>query len=190
MHNIKQLSNLLPIQYDNKVLNLISFNDIDWYVNNCREYYYEQYLDFKFSKEISIDKSKEALYNIIVSYKLKTETNVEARLLLKDINTNEIYGGCTIFERNNNSDLEIAYFVLPKYHNKNICTDMLKHIIYALQSSDINFNKILLTIREDNIASLKVGNKLRFRKLADVKGKYKTNRILYLEKRDIDIETL
>ena len=184
MYNIKELYNCLPITYDNKIINIISFEDMDWYLNNCVQDYFEEYLDFKFSKDIKYENLQSALYKIIVGYKLKIEEYGEARLLLKDLNTKEIYGGCTIFERGNN--LELAYFIIPKYHNKNIATSMLREVINALAISDIQFNKFVLTVREDNIASLKVAEKLNFKFSHEYSGKYKINKVFKLERREVE----
>lgn len=181
MKNIKLLNNVLPIIFDNKRLTLISFNDIEWYISNCRKAYYEEYLDFKFSKDITKDKLRETLYNLVVSYRLNIKSYGEARLLLRDIYNNEIYGGCTIFEREN-STIEIAYFIIPKYQGKGIGKKMLFNLCKALANSSIQFNKITLIIRYDNYNSLALAKSVGFKKLSEFQGKYKKNIIMYISK--------
>ena len=186
MIHINELNNILPISCEDKNLNLLTFDDMEWYIKNCKKTYYEEFLDFKFSSDIQDNKLREVIYNMIVGYKLKISSGYEARLLLKNKDNNIIYGGCTIFEKNNFNDIEVAYFILPKYQGKNLGTLMLKKICIALKNSTIPFKKITLTIRYDNKASLKVAQKVGFKYLAEVEGKYRKNIIMYIDRTSIN----
>ena len=186
MIHIKELISILPINCRNGELNLLTFDDMEWYIKNCKKPYYEEFLDFKFSTDIHDNKLRESIYNMIISYKLKIGSGYEARLLLKDTKTNTVYGGCTVFERNGFKDLEVAYFILPKYQGNNLGTEMLSKVCSALKNSNIPFEKILLTIRYDNKASLKVADKVGFKYLSEVDGKYKKNIIMYIDRTSIN----
>lgn len=186
MIHINELSNILPIRCGDKDLNLITFNDMEWYIQNCKKPYYDEFLDFKFSSDIQDSKLREVIYNMIVGYKLKVSSGYEARLLLKDNKTGIIYGGCTLFEKNKFNDIEIAYFIIPKYQNNNLCTIMLNELCTKLKYSEIPFNKITLTIRYDNKASIKVAHKAGFKYLTEVEGKYKKNIIMYIDRASIN----
>ena len=98
---IKELVDILPISCGDKNLSLLTFDNMDWYIKNCKKHYYEEFLDFKFSSDIRDSELREAIYNMIIGYKLKISSGYEARLLLKGTTDNTVYGGCTIFEKNN-----------------------------------------------------------------------------------------
>lgn len=186
MIHIKELIDILPINCGDKKLSILTFDDMDWYIKNCKKPYYEEFLDFKFSSDITDSKLREAIYNMIIGYKLKINSRYEARLLLKDFKGKHIYGGCTVFEKNNTHDIEVAYFVLPKYQGKNLGTDILKSICWALKKSSIPFEKIVLTIRYDNKASIRVAEKAGFKYLTEVDGKYRKNIIMYIDRTSIN----
>lgn len=186
MIHINELNNILPISCEDKNLNLLAFDDMEWYIRNCKKPYYEEFLDFKFSSDIQDSKLREVIYNMIVGYKLVVSSGYEARLLLKDRENSIIYGGCTIFEKNDFNDIEVAYFILPKYQGKNLGTLMLKKVCIALKNSEIPFKKITLTIRYDNKASLKVAQKAGFKYLTEVEGKYRKNIIMYIDRTSIN----
>ena len=186
MIHIKELIDILPVKCKNGSLNILTFDDMDWYIRNCKQHYYEEYLDFKFSSDITDSKLREAIYNMIIGYKLKIPSRYEARLLLKDKSYGVIYGGCTVFERNNTSEIEVAYFILPEYQGNNIGTDILKNICIVLKKSLVPFEKIILTIRYDNKASIRVAEKVGFKLLSEVQGKYKRNIIMYMDRKSIN----
>lgn len=183
MNDIKELCRALPIKYDNKILDLLTFKDIDWYVNNCMQSYFNEFLDFKFSTQLNEAELQTHLYNAIISYTFRVKSSSEARLLLKDRKSSTIYGGCTVFNTKN-SCIELAYFVVPEHHNKGIATDMLNHLVYALCNSNMAFDKLKIVIREDNIASLKLADKLGFKLNSTEKGKYKMNKVYILERKE------
>ena len=188
MYNIKELINILPIEYDVYKLRLITFKDSEWYIENCRSSYYEQYCDFKFSTDIAKNKLESALYNLIKGYTCRISTAGEARLVLEDKNNN-IIGGVTIVEKqNNNKDniLELAYFVIPKHWNKGVAYNMLKNIICRINKTNINFAYYTVVIREDNIASINLANKLGFKESSRNNGRFKDNITFILKRDNID----
>lgn len=188
MYNIKELINILPIEYENYKLRLIKFKDLEWYIENCRSHYYEQYCDFKFSTDISKAKLARILFNLTKGYTCKISTAGEARLVLEDEN-NSIIGGVTIFEKqNDNRDniLELAYFVIPKHWNKGVAYNMLKNIIYEINKTNIDFKYYTVVIREDNIASINLANKLEFKESSRDKGRFKNNITFILKRDNID----
>lgn len=185
MKNIAELRKTLPIIYNNRKLRMVSFNDIDWYITNTLQPYYEEYIDCKFSS-VPRKKLEMQLYNRIKGYVCRVKNSDEARLLLCDCNTNEIIGGITLFEKDEN--IEIAYFILPKHQGKNEAYNMLKNSINKLNKSNMKFKNITAVIREDNTKSIKLIEKLGFRRIDSVKGKYKNN-IVYIKEREYKVET-
>lgn len=179
MIHINELKEILPISYGCKKLDLITDDDLDWYIDNCRSAYYEKYLDFKFSKDIQYDKLKCSITNMVNSYKANLSTRCEARLVLRDKLTNSIYGGCTVYEDNEHDNIELAYWVLPEYQGKGICKQMLNEVLNKLNKSDIPFNIFIAVIREDNISSIKLAEVCGFSKLKVYNGKYCKNIVYY-----------
>lgn len=179
MVNIVNLKNILPITYGDKVLRLMSLYDIQWYTDNCRKEYYEHYMDFKFSSDITRDKLENIFNKLAVEYICNTQSNNEARLVL--CIDSEIIGGVTIYEKCNDI-LELGYFVIPEYSSKGIGYAMLNELITKIKTSNIPYSKIIFTIREDNIASIKLAEKLGFSKTRIYKGKYKNNIEYVLER--------
>lgn len=175
MKNIRKIKTYFPICYDNYKLDILSSEDLNWYVNNCRKKYYEEYLDFKFSTDISKRQLTEVIHNMILSYKLNIDTSCELRVLLKNITTGEICGGCTIFEKSEGRQVELAYFIVPKYQGKNLCVDMIKHTIDMIKSYNDKCEEIVLTIRYDNQASINIANRLGFYEKTRDKGRFKEN---------------
>lgn len=183
MKNIKELCKIVPFEYDKYKIRLVSFSDTDWYIDNCMEAYYEEFIDNKFSN-VPRKKLDIALYNIVKSYVCKVETKGEGRLLLCDKYTGEIIGGVTLFERemNNEPILEIAYFIIPKHQGKGIAYSMLNNVIDRINKSNMKFTRIAAVIREDNIKSIHLIEKLGFNKFNITNGKYKNNIIFTKER--------
>jgi RimJ/RimL family protein N-acetyltransferase len=187
MISIKKLSKILPIKYNGLTLDLLTLEDLDWYLKNLRSPYYEKYLDFKFSKDISSKELREAISNMIVSYQLKIESPCEARFLLKEDDTNTIIGGCTVFERNTHPDsVEIAYFIIPEYQNRNMGYHMVKNLCQAMNQTDMQFKKIEAVVRSDNAASINMLSNLGFREKCREHGKYRENIIMWLNREYIN----
>lgn len=182
MIHINELCDILPINCIDKKLNLLTFNDMNWYIDNLKKPYYEQFMDFKFSSDIQDSKLRSVIYSMVLGYKLKAESTYEARLLLKSKDGYTIYGGCTVFEKENCSDIELAYFILPQYQGKGLGTMLLRELCKALDKSNIPFDRLLLTIRCDNISSIHVAKQAEFRVLQEVKGKYNKNIIMYIDR--------
>ena len=176
MKNIKSLCKVIPFEFNNYKIRLISFKDTDWYIDNCMKPYYEEFIDGRFS-EHSKGYIEECFYKIIRGYVCKVETVGEARLVLFDKNTNAIVGGVTLFERelNNEDVIELAYFILPEYQGKGISYIMLNNVIDVICKSTMKFSKLTAVIREDNEKSLGLIKKLGFKEVSRAKGKYKMN---------------
>ena len=66
MVHIRELIDVLPIKCQDKSLNLLTFDNMDWYIRNCKKPYYEEFLDFKFSSDITDSNLREAIYNMII----------------------------------------------------------------------------------------------------------------------------
>lgn len=176
MYNIKELCNILPYEFSNYKLRLASFNDIDWYIDNCMKQYFNEFIDNRFS-DYRRSILEKAFYEVIKTYVFKVDSPCEGRLILIDKNNNSIVGGVTLFEKVLDSEdiIEIAYFILPKSQGKGIAYIMLYNIIYAICKSNMKFAKIAAVIREDNIKSINLIKKLNFSKYSITKGKYKNN---------------
>lgn len=174
MINIEKVKEILPIQINQYKLSILSLKYMDKYIDNCVKYYYNQYDDFDFAKDISRDKLEAYIYKLINSYLFNMAIDGECRLIL--VNNNTLIAGCTIFERK--KDLEIGWWVIPEYQHKNIGYMMMSKIIDELYTSSITFKNLYCVIREDNQPSIKLAQRLGFEMDKVVKGRTKNNYIL------------
>lgn len=181
MLSIEQFREYLPIKFrDNLQIDLVTMELLDEYIEILRTPYYENYLDFKFS---DIDKYElTTLMKQQISNNLQNKKTLnEWRLLITNVKTNEIIGGCTIFLVPYSKNVEMAYFILPKYTKNGLCKHMLKILIDILYKNK-DVDNIELIIREDNISSIKVAESLNFKLINTEIGKYKLNYIYSLSK--------
>lgn len=172
MYKINELKKLLPFNIDNIKLELLTYSDIDWYIEIVKQDFFNKYIDNRFT-----DTSKEylrfKLFNLAMSYKTGVKVQGEARLIIKDAVTNERIGGCTLFEVEDNT-IEIGYWIIPAFQNKGIAKKLIyniKDLVFRLSKIDT----IKLTIREDNIVSIIIAEKCGYKKMGDFLGKYKKN---------------
>lgn len=180
MLQIKRLKESLPLSIDEDLeLNIIDISDLHKYVNILRSEYYQRYTDFDFS---GMDRKVlvKIMENQIQYARRGSEVPDETRLLLKNKKTNEIVGGCTIYELGNIQNIELAYFILEKYKSRGICKKMLSRLITML-TQNLNITYILLEIRQDNKPSIKIAETLGFRLTDTKQGKFKTNYIYTMQ---------
>lgn len=179
MKNLSKIKKFLPIEHKDLVLKPLDFNSIDWYIDNCRQSYYEKYNDFKFSTDIKEDKLYEHLYKLVKGY-ITNDKNISCvRCIIHK--QNEIIGCITVVEKEDN--IELAYSIIPKYWGRGYATNMLKCIINNIIKYKLEYKNIILEIREDNTKSIKVAERLGFEVLYIKQGKIKNNIIYALNKR-------
>lgn len=158
MLHINELLEILPINCKSGRIEILTMKYLDWYVDNCRKDYYNQYTNFNFCS-IPRKQLKDTIKNMINSYDNKVRDKCEARVILK--NNNIIIGGCTIFEIDK-ENIELAYFVIPEQQHKGIAYDMLYNLIKSISISNISFKRFILTIQSCNKISIKLAEKLGF----------------------------
>lgn len=180
MVDIEELCEVLPIEFNNKVLNYLSYDDIGWYIENCRKSYYEEFMDFKYSKDITKYRMRKALISLVRSYNTRLKTKYEVRMLLKDKNTQEIYGGMILTDIRDNNRLEISYFIIPKYQHQHLAEEMVSNFIRVINGSNIRFEGLEAIIQNCNKASIKLVESLGFKNTASLKGRYTMNLVYYL----------
>lgn len=172
MHNIVNLKKILPLKLDRTQLDLLTYKDIDWYINTIKTPFFNEYIDYKFL-DVTDTELKFKLTNLAMSYSLNMRISGEARLILRDKVSGDKIGGCTLFESDNTS-LEIGYWILPAYQNKGYAKELMSNIIEQLFKLK-NIKVIRLVIREDNFKSIMLAEKCGFSKSGSFIGKYKEN---------------
>lgn len=178
---INSLCSLLPIDIKGKYqLRMLSFKDLDWYTHNCREPYYNKYLDFSFAKDVSLDKLQSVFYNLTVGYTIKATNVSEARLVLVDSN-NDIIGGCTLFEKEYEKEYEIAYFIIPRFQNLGIGEAMVKGLLSHLKHDGFKFNSISAVVMSSNKASSGLLENIGFKLTSEYKGRRGVNKVYTIE---------
>lgn len=184
MIDIKELSDILPIVYSNKVLNFLNVDDTEWYIQNAKSWYFKQYQDNRIDNRTSNKKLQAILYKLIEEYNLLIESGNEVRLVLKENNT--IIGGCTLYKSSHYiNSLELGYFIIPEYQHRGLAYEMLRHTIFKIKNSKMVFDHIILTIRKDNKASITLAEKLNFTIINVYKGKYKNNIVYKIDRESI-----
>lgn len=175
MYNIINLKKKLPFKLDRIYLDILTYKDIDWYIDTLKKDFFNEFIDYKFTS-VSDAELRFKVTNLAMAYKLNMKVPGEARLIIKDKKTDEYLGGCTIYETDNNS-VDIGYWILPAYQGKGYAKELMNHISELVLGLK-NISNIRLVIREDNIKSLMVAEKCGFTKTGSFKGKYKEN-IIY-----------
>lgn len=172
MYNIANLKKILPITYNRLDLELLSYKDLDWYIDALKSSFFNEYIDYKFL-DVSDSELRFKLTNLALSYKLSMQIQGECRFILVDKLTNQKIGGCTLFETDKSS-IEVGYWVLPAYQNKGYAKELMNNIKETLFKLK-NINIIRLVIREDNIKSIMIAEKSGFKRINSFLGKYKEN---------------
>ena len=184
MYKIKSLKKLLPFKYNNFELRLINKEDIYWYINNFQSDYFNEFIDDDTVFKLPYEEIEYKLINLVLSYKMSISMSGEARLVYENRDTGEIVAGITIFEVGNNK-VELGYWVIPSYQGKGIGKQIINNTLEVLQKMYLGY-KVILEIREDNIASVKLAEGLGFKHIKNKSGKIKTNKIYELEVKNIE----
>lgn len=172
MYSIAEMDKVLPYYYEDKVLKMIGTEDIEKYSKIIRSKYFNEFADNSF-ENYSHAQIKNGLLVLINEYSTLQQTNNELRLVLKDVESNKIIGGCTLREikLETYSNVELAYFVCEEYRNHGECTKMISNVIKMLIESNIKIYVVKLLIREYNYASIEVAKKLCFKEVREIQGK-------------------
>ena len=164
---------------------MLTFKDLDWYVHNCREPYYNKYLDFSFAKDVPIEKLQTIFYNLTVGYALKATTVSEARLVLVDNTSRDIVGGCTLFEKEYEVEYEIAYFIIPKLQGTGLGTELVSRLLSGLKKSKLKVKIISSVVMNSNISSVKLLQKVGFTKQYEYDGRKGRNSVYTIDIDDV-----
>lgn len=175
MYCIKELKKQLPSVIDDKYkLRLLDYGDIDWYIDFFLTDYFKKYQDDRISEDDRVS-IKVGLTNTVAAYRVGLKQSGAMRLVLEDLDTENCVGGCTIYERENNS-LELGYWILPAYSGKGLAKKLVKQATGIVKELD-NFSEVYVEIRCDNIASICVAEECGYKLLREIDGKYTKNLI-------------
>lgn len=177
---LKTLKGKFPIYTDRLTISVLGVRNINSYSSELVKEYFTEYLDNKSILEMTQEAIRNKLILLINYYSSNQEFIYEFRLLIKDKNTSEIYGGITLLPNrnsrdNNSSKLEIAYWVKPRYQGKGIATESLKRITEFIKENIKEVSEVTLEIQERNIGSISVAEKCGFKQKEIRSGAYCTN---------------
>lgn len=184
--SINELKQILPIVYDNRIISLLKFSDLDEYICETRKKYYNTHLDFKIT-DVSEEKWRKGLSKTIENEILNIPNSYASRLIIRDSQEDSLVGGINIMEHNDGV-LELSYFTTEEYQGNNESYKALDIIMRALATSNIDFTMYKLDIQNNNKASLRIANKLKFTKTGEYKGRYRKNIQFFRNRSEIDIE--
>lgn len=166
MQNIKKIKKLFPVKMGDITLQIISRQDIAWYLRNIKADYYNKYADYKYSEEF--ENFINSRINKIVS-DVEKGINSEEELRFTLCYDNEQVGGCSISEiDNDNTGIKLSYFIIPEYQHRNLAYIMLNTLIKTLKKSKYKF--IIANIQCINTYSIKLVEKLNFRSIQRYDG--------------------
>ncbi len=158
-----RLTNRFPLYTDSLCISILGKRNLDWYTDEVRKEYFYEYLDNKIVAGISRDRVRELLLMQIEFSKYEVDFNSEIRLIIQDKNTKERYGGITIYHLNKNNDIELAYWINPKYQGKGIATEALNALIDVLYNIISKYSHIILRIQQSNTKSIQLAERCGFK---------------------------
>lgn len=184
MTSFKPLYNLLPIRYNNRELSIITIEDLNAYIDILTSNFYNEFLDYNFKKDISKENLYKALECSTKHYEIKSDKVIDVRLLLKDVDTHEIIGGCSVICKDKELGvLELSYFIMMEHQGHNEAYYMVDSLINMISKSDMKFNYISAVVQSINVRSIKLLGKLGFKLVNTVKGKHTLNNIYHKERK-------
>lgn len=175
MKCIKEISNIIPISYNDKEIIFLSSEYLNKYLNILTSPWYNRYMDFSFINDISRRNLRRSLTVLINSYSELIPNTYEVRLLLINKYTKAVIGGCSLNEHEQSNTIEISYFVLPEFQHMGIAKEMIGKVIDTLRSSSIQYKEIEAVVMQSNIASINMCNALGFKERERFIGKHTTN---------------
>lgn len=159
---IKTLKNKLPIYTDRLKIQILGSRDVDTYISEVKQPYFSEYLEGKNIASLSDFEIANRLRSLVQYYGTAQQIVYEIRLVIKD-NDNNFIGGITLCPRFNTRELEIGYWVVPKYQGNGYATEALNRVcIFSSIVFKSNIDKLVLYIQERNIKSLNVAKNCNF----------------------------
>lgn len=175
MKSIKEISNIIPISYKDKEIIFLSSEYLNNYLNILTSPWYNRYMDFSFTNDISRKNLRRSLKVLIDGYSELIPNTYEVRLLLINKYTKTVIGGCSLNEHEPFNTIEISYFVLPEFQHMGIAKEMIGKLISTLRNSNIPYKEIEAVIMQSNTASINMCKALGFEERGRFLGKHTTN---------------
>lgn len=158
-------------------IEIVKIADIDWYVNSIFKPFFYEHLEYKPGGQLDKLKVKAKLTVLIGEYNFNNKLNSDVRLIIKLDGKN--VGGVTIIQTGQPNNIELAYWVLPENQGKGIAIRTLKGLIKYIKKEYNEIEIITLQILEGNHSSIKIANKLGFKKFEKQKTNSGRLKIIY-----------
>ncbi|MFX1394444.1 MAG: GNAT family N-acetyltransferase [Promethearchaeota archaeon] len=80
----------------------------------------------------------------------------------------------------------INFLINPKYHNKGYGSILLKHTIETIKKINKDIKKIILNVKTNNSAAIRLYEKFNFRKVQKIDNYYRSKESAYLMEKVIE----
>lgn len=182
MINIIEIKENFIVNYNELRIRLISNDILEEYISIMRSNFYNKYLDFNFSSDISKEKLLSLMKNKIEQYDNNSLSIREFRFVILN-SEKHIVAGFTLYVNDRDikerqirkGDLEIAYFVVPEYQRRGIASNIICRILGKLKYLGYGSSTILAHVQYRNNKSLNMLKKLHFKKFKKYRGKFGVN---------------
>ena len=177
---LKAIKKKLPVYTERLKISTLGVRDISSYAGELQQDYFVEFMDNRKILNMSMVEIKTKLASLVATYSIDYPFVYEYRLVVKDINTNELIGGLTMFPIKQTGFIEVAYWIKPKYQGRGYATEALKALSQFVLNTFKECIGVELTIQSKNTGSIKVAERCGFRLSGSINGKFDTNLVYKL----------
>lgn len=161
--------NIVPFNTDRCSIELLNYDDVDWYSQEALKPYFSEYLEYK-SNGISLGALRWHLNNTVGLYKDNKANNFSVRFVVK-IDKNRV-GGATIQKYKEPGVYELGYWVTSEYQGIGIGYEILNGMTNNILTNIQELSKLVLKIRQKNLKSIRIAEKCGYKlvKSYELKG--------------------
>ena len=182
MIDILKIKENFMLESEKFTFKLISEDILEEYIEIMRSDFYNEFLDFKFNKDITKKELVSLMKNKAKQYKNNDKAIREFRFIVLNSEKHIIAGFTLFFKDNINElekisvgDMEIAYFVTPENQGQGIASRMLYRIFARLAYLGYGNRCVVVNVQSINNKSLNLLKKLNFKTIKKYRGKFGTN---------------
>ena len=131
----KEVRKLLPIYADKYIIYELTNRDKQWYIKQIAQPYFNMSIKNKFSQSNAVKNA----YKFIDAYMNMVEHDInnccQIRTIIKDLTTDTLVGGVTVFYKAKYSVIELGYWIVPNYQGNGIMSCVLRKFLISLSKN-------------------------------------------------------
>ena len=180
---MRELSRKLQAKNNKIKLVQLSMENISWYTDKVTMDFFTEFSDAKNVKRMSKAEIEVKLMALAYTYNLNIDFKYDYRTIIVDAVTNKPVGGITFFPIEF-GEIELGYWIIPEEQHKGYAIDALKLAIIQLFSSfsSGDIKSIKLCIQSLNTKSIKLAERLNFKREGQFNGKFCVNYVYKLSR--------